>query len=120
GTAAGCGHDASARALSLLRAPDPGVRRVLGGLPPARVTGPQRRFGTYLSRRRSSRGPMGLAARFARQWVAGETMAAAIRVAKEANARGLDALVNHLGEHYREKAPVESTRREYLTRLATI
>jgi proline dehydrogenase len=63
---------------------------------------------------------MGLVTRFAQQWVAGETMADAIRVAKEANARGLDALVNHLGEHYREKAPVESTKREYLRLLATM
>src|SRR2546427_2258992 len=63
---------------------------------------------------------MGLVSRFARQWVAGETMADAIRVAKEANARGIDALVNHLGEHYREKAPVESTRLEYLRLLATM
>src|SRR6266566_2398846 len=108
------------RALPQLRPPEPGVRPVLHGLPAARVTGPQRRFGTYLSRRRSSRGPMGLVTRFARQWVAGETLADAIRVAKEANARGLDALVNHLGEHYREKAPVESTRREYLSLLATM
>ena len=63
---------------------------------------------------------MGLVTRFASQWVAGETMADAIRVAKEANARGIDALVNHLGEHYREKGPVESTRREYLSLLATM
>src|SRR5437899_12359763 len=63
---------------------------------------------------------MGLVPRFARQWVAGETMADAIRVAEEANARGLDALVNHLGEHYREKAPVESTRHEYLRLLGTM
>ncbi|MCI4372006.1 MAG: proline dehydrogenase family protein [Thermoplasmata archaeon] len=57
---------------------------------------------------------MGLLTRFASQWVAGETMADAIRVAKDANARGLEALVNHLGEHYREKGPVEETTREYL------
>src|SRR5436309_4414282 len=63
---------------------------------------------------------MGLVSRFARQWVAGETMADAIRVAKEANARGLDALVNHLGENDREKAPVESPSREYLSLLATM
>ncbi len=63
---------------------------------------------------------MGLVTRFARQWVAGETMADAIRVAKEANARGIDALVNHLGEHYREKGPVEATTREYLSLLATM
>src|SRR5207247_8087539 len=75
---------------------------------------PAGRFGTYLSPRWGSRRPMGLVTRFARQWVAGETRADAIRVAREANARGLDALVNHLGEHYREKGPVESTAREYL------
>jgi len=63
---------------------------------------------------------MGLVTRFARQWVAGETMTDALRVAKEANARGIDALVNHLGEHYREKAPVEATRREYLNLLAAM
>src|SRR5438094_9057718 len=61
---------------------------------------------------------MGLVTRFARQWVAGETMADALRVAREANARGIDALVNHLGEHYREKAPVEATRSEYLSLVA--
>jgi len=61
---------------------------------------------------------MGLLTRFARQWVAGETMDDAIRVAKEANAGGIAALVNHLGEHYREKEPVEATAREY-SRLLT-
>ena len=63
---------------------------------------------------------MGLLTRLARQWVAGETMADAIRVAKEANARGIVALVNHLGEHYREKGPVEETTREYLRLLAAM
>ena len=63
---------------------------------------------------------MGLLTRFARQWVAGETLADAIRVAKAANARGIHALVNHLGEHYREKAPVEATTREYLRLLAAM
>src|SRR5947199_9554714 len=63
---------------------------------------------------------VGPVTRFARQWVAGETMADAIRVAREANARGIDALVNHLGEHYREKGPVESTAREYLDLLSTM
>ena len=47
-------------------------------------------------------------------------MADALRVANEANARGIDALVNHLGEHYREKAPVAATRREYLDLLAAM
>jgi proline dehydrogenase len=60
---------------------------------------------------------MALLLRFARQWVAGERMEDALRVAKDANARGMDALVNHLGEHYRERAPVEATRAEYLRLL---
>src|SRR5437899_7860596 len=63
---------------------------------------------------------MGFLLRFARQWVAGEAMEDAIRVAKEANERGIEAVVNHLGEHYREKAPVEATTREYLQLLATM
>jgi len=58
--------------------------------------------------------------RFAQQWVAGEDMEDALRVAKEANARGIDALLNHLGEHYRERAPVEATTREYLGLLAAM
>jgi len=63
---------------------------------------------------------MGLLIRFARQWVAGETLVDAIRAAKAANARGLLALVNHLGEHYREQGPVEATAREYLHLLGAM
>ncbi len=63
---------------------------------------------------------MGLLIRFARQWVAGETMDDAVHVALEANRRGIHALVNHLGEHYREKAPVEATVREYLRLVAKL
>ncbi len=44
----------------------------------------------------------------------------AVRAAKEANGRGIEALVNHLGEHYRETAPVEATVREYLGLLASM
>lgn len=63
---------------------------------------------------------MGLLIRFAQQWVAGETMDDAVRVAQEANRRGIHALVNHLGEHYREKPPVEATVREYLRLVAKL
>lgn len=63
---------------------------------------------------------MGLLIRFAQQWVAGETIDDAVRVAREANGRGIHALVNHLGEHYREKAPVEATVREYLRLVAQL
>ncbi len=61
---------------------------------------------------------MDLLIRFARQWVAGEEMGDAVRVAKEANDRGLDAVVNRLGEHYHEKAAVEATVQEYLELVA--
>lgn len=63
---------------------------------------------------------MGLLIRFAHQWVAGETMDDAVAVAKDANARGVHAIVNHLGEHYREKAPVEATVGEYLRLVAKL
>jgi proline dehydrogenase len=63
---------------------------------------------------------MGFLLRFARQWVAGEAMDDAIRVAKEANERGIEAVVNHLGEHYREKPPVEATTREYVRLVETM
>src|SRR5437763_15952942 len=59
---------------------------------------------------------MALLLRFAGQWVAGEKMEDALRVARDANARGMDALGSHLGEHYREKCPVEATTREYIGR----
>jgi proline dehydrogenase len=63
---------------------------------------------------------MGFLLRFARQWVAGERMEDALQVATQANGRGIDALVNHLGEHYRERGPVEETTREYLRLLAAM
>lgn len=44
----------------------------------------------------------------------------AVRVALDANRRGIHALVNHLGEHYREKAPVEATVQEYIHLVAKL
>ncbi len=63
---------------------------------------------------------MGLLIRFAGQWVAGETKEDAVRVAKDANRRGIHVIVNHLGEHYHEKAPVEATVQEYLRLVAAL
>ena len=63
---------------------------------------------------------MGLLIRFARQWVAGETLDDAVHVALDANRRNIHALVNHLGEHYSEKARVEATVREYLRLVAKL
>lgn len=57
---------------------------------------------------------MGLLIRFARQWVAGERMEDALRAAAVVNTKGVDAVVNHLGEHYRERARVDATLQEYL------
>ena len=55
--------------------------------------------------------------RLARQWVAGETQEDALRASHQANARGIDAIINHLGEHYEDKAIVEGTLNEYASLL---
>jgi proline dehydrogenase len=65
-------------------------------------------------------GPVGLLVRFAGQWVAGERLEDAIRATGEANARGLDGILNLLGEHHKEKAQVEATLKEYLHILDSI
>ncbi|MFQ6013073.1 MAG: proline dehydrogenase family protein [Thermoplasmata archaeon] len=49
----------------------------------------------------------------ARQWVAGNTFAEGLRRAREANKRGLGAILNFLGEHYTRREDVEATLREY-------
>ncbi len=56
---------------------------------------------------------MGLLIRFAGQFVAGEEIGDAVRATKAANARGYDGILNLLGEHYKEKAKVEATLRDY-------
>ncbi|MEK6852113.1 MAG: hypothetical protein AABY30_06210, partial [Candidatus Thermoplasmatota archaeon] len=63
---------------------------------------------------------MGLLIRFARQWVAGERLEDVVRYTKDVNARGLDAILNLLGEHYEEKSRVEGTLKEYLRILGAI
>lgn len=60
---------------------------------------------------------MGLLLRFARQWVAGETREDALQVAKAANDRQVEVIVNHLGEHLRDRTAVEATLQEYLALL---
>src|SRR3989304_591735 len=63
---------------------------------------------------------MGLLIRFARQWVAGERMEDALRAAAVVNVKGVDAVVNHLGEHYRERARVDATLQEDLGPLGPL
>ncbi len=55
--------------------------------------------------------------KFARQWVAGEDAAAAIRRARERNALGIGALINFLGEHLTDQREIERTVSEYHTLL---
>jgi len=47
-------------------------------------------------------------------------MSDALRAARAANARGIHAVVNHLGEHHREKSAVEASLREYLALLGAV
>lgn len=61
---------------------------------------------------------MGFLIRFARQWVAGETQDDAVRAARDANGRGIEAVVNHLGEHYLDEALVIGSLREYTELLS--
>jgi len=63
---------------------------------------------------------MGLLIRFANRWVAGEDLESAVRATKDANGRGMEAILNLLGEHYKERGEVESTLKEYLRALAAI
>ncbi len=57
---------------------------------------------------------MGVLVRLASQWIAGENAEDALRVARAANRRGIEALINNLGEHVRDRRSVDSYAREYL------
>jgi proline dehydrogenase len=50
--------------------------------------------------------------RFARQWIAGETLDDAIIRARKANSNGLGAIINFLGEHVRDKEEAEANKNE--------
>lgn len=58
--------------------------------------------------------------RFARQWIAGETLDDAISQAKKANSSGIDAIINYLGEHVRSAEEAEKNADENLRLLETI
>lgn len=47
-------------------------------------------------------------------FVAGETPESAIDHARSVNDRGVDAIINHLGEHYHDPEPAAADRNEYL------
>ena len=58
--------------------------------------------------------------RFARQWIAGETLYDAITSAKKANNRSIGAIINFLGEHVRDKDEAEKNKIENLGILRAI
>jgi proline dehydrogenase len=58
--------------------------------------------------------------RFARQWIAGETLDEAIASARKANSNGLGAIINYLGEHVRDKEEAEANKNENFRILQAI
>ena len=58
--------------------------------------------------------------RVARRWIAGYDQQAALATAKDANTRGLRAILNFLGEDTTNPGNVESTAAEYLTLMDAI
>jgi proline dehydrogenase len=58
--------------------------------------------------------------RFARQWIAGETLDDAIVRSRKANSDGLGAIINYLGEHIRDKEEAQRNKNENLRILQAI
>ncbi|VVB90280.1 Proline dehydrogenase [uncultured archaeon] len=58
--------------------------------------------------------------RFARQWIAGETLEDAIERAGRENKAGMGAIINFLGEHVREEVEAEMNLKENLSILESI
>lgn len=63
---------------------------------------------------------MGLLLRFAKQWIAGETLADAIARTRSSNTLGIGTVINLLGEHYEDPREIEGTTEEYLRILRAI
>ncbi len=58
--------------------------------------------------------------KIARQWIAGDTMEDALESARQANAHGMNAILNKLGEHMTSKAQVDQTVSDYLTLVSNL
>ncbi|HKU32786.1 MAG TPA: proline dehydrogenase family protein [Candidatus Nitrosotalea sp.] len=58
--------------------------------------------------------------RIAKQWIAGDTMEEAIRSARDANKKGMNAIINRLGEHMTSKEQIENTVSEYFTLVSNL
>lgn len=53
----------------------------------------------------------------ARKWVAGLSMNDALKSAKDANEKGMSAIINYLGEHVTDDSGIEANVKEYITLL---
>lgn len=58
--------------------------------------------------------------KIAKQWIAGDTMEEALKSARKANANGMNAILNKLGEHMASKAQVTQTVEDYLTLISNL
>lgn len=58
--------------------------------------------------------------RIAKQWIAGDSMQQAIESARLANKKGMDAIINRLGEHITTKSQVEKTVKEYIILISNL
>ncbi|MDE1843742.1 MAG: proline dehydrogenase family protein [Thaumarchaeota archaeon] len=58
--------------------------------------------------------------KIAKQWIAGDTMEEALKSARQANANGMNAILNKLGEHVTSKAQVSQTVSDYLTLVSNL
>lgn len=58
--------------------------------------------------------------RIAKQWIAGDSMEDALRYAKDANRKGMNAIINRLGEHMTSKSQIEDTVSEYLKLVSSL
>jgi len=59
-----------------------------------------------------------LLAKIAKKWVAGESIHEAIESARQANGKGMNVILNYLGEHNESPEDVEQSVNEYLTMLS--
>jgi proline dehydrogenase len=53
----------------------------------------------------------------AKKWVAGHSMNDALRSARDANAKGMGAIINYLGEHLTDESEIKRNVKEYVTIL---
>ncbi|MGI0058723.1 MAG: proline dehydrogenase family protein, partial [Nitrosotalea sp.] len=58
--------------------------------------------------------------KIAKQWIAGDTMDDALKSARQANAHGMNAILNKLGEHIISKTQVSQTVSDYLTLVSNL